>query len=156
MRGTKESLKALMRNMRYDPEFSKNMLPEEAPQQPQPATLRVIDKDKEFPPLGSPNTNLGRDLPRPGPDIDLPRPGPDKDIDKSVHKNKQKASVGQSSSSVGQSSSSVDQSSPSQNTVAQSPPSEDTKTPDQPKTGLYVPPHKREGKNAGPLVGKKS
>lgn len=98
---------------------------------PEPASFKARDED--LPPLGSLKINS---------DKDLPRLGSDKNIDESIEKNKQKASVDQSSSSL--------------NAVAQSPPSDKTQFPSQPKAVAYVPPLKCPDSKPGYSGGKKS
>ena len=98
---------------------------------PEPASYKARDED--LPPLGSLKINS---------DKDLSRLGSDKNIDESIEKNKQKASVDQSSSS--------------QNTVAPSPPSNKTQSPSQPKAAAYVPPLKCPDSKPGSSGGKKS
>ena len=115
MAGKFEELRALVDEMKQSREFGDSMVREEAPRQPAP--FRV--KSQDFPPLGS-----------------------EKNIDKSLEKNKQKASVDSSSSS--------------KNTVAQSPPSDKTQSPSQPKAAAYIPPSKRPGYTPGTYGGKKS
>ena len=129
MEGNHEPFRKLVDDMKKDREFADRMVREVTP--PQPAPFKVTGAD--FPPLGPSNINS---------DKDLPRLGSDKNIDDSLKKNKQKASVDQSSSS--------------QNTVAQSPPSDKTESPSQPKAATYIPPFKRPGYIPGSSGGKKS
>ena len=125
MRGRNESLLAIIRSMRDNPEFASRMV---RPVNPRPIvpTVRPMPKlepasfkarDEDLPPLGSLKINSYKDL---------PRLGSDKNIDESIEKNKQKASVDQSSSS--------------QNTVAQSPPSDKTQSQASQKLLRMLPP----------------
>ena len=141
MRGRNQALLGIIRSMRENPEFASRMVRPEASQplmptvrpipKPEPASFKA--RDEYLPPLGSLNINS---------DKDLPRLGSNKNIDDSIEKNKQKASVDQSSSS--------------QNTVAQSSPSDKTQSPSQPKTAAYVPPLKCPDSKPGSSGGKKS
>ena len=142
MRGRHEPLRAIVRNMRDDPEFASRMLPimprprVEVPTaipMPKRVPASLKPRDEHLPPLGSLKINS---------DKDLPRLGSDKNIDESMDKNKQKASVDSSSSS--------------QNTVAQSPPSDKTQSPSQPKAAAYVSPLQCPDSKPGFSGGKKS